>query len=173
MPVDYSSTARALSGPLPRPESPAFDQRLNRTVWPRIHPPAQQGRYGFPYGHESLNCRKKIVGMINKLQSLTAQTFNKLSIFQKAAATILLLLVLTVTIFLFVYNNVILEWLQPIAANWKNLNGGWLILWTLTFATAFPPLIGYSTCVTISGFVYGFPNGYGIPVSGPLCNLPS
>lgn len=35
-----------------------------------------------------------------------------------------------------------------------------MILWMLTFISAFPPLIGYSTTITISGFVYGFPNGW-------------
>ena len=168
MPVDYSSTARELSLSLPRPDSPAIDPRPNRTAWPRIHLPAPQGRNGSPYGHEAMSGGKKIMGMVVKLLRRIAQTLNKLSILQKAAAIIFLLLFLTVTILLFVYNNVILEWLQPIAAKWKNLNGGWLILWALTFATAFPPLIGYSTCVTISGFVYGFPNGYGIPTSGTL-----
>ena len=166
MPVDYSSTARALSLPLPRPDSPAVDSRPHRTKWPRFHLPAPQGRNGPPYGHESMSYGKKIIGIVNKLLRRIAQTFNKLSTIQKTTATIFLLLVLTVTILLLIYNNVILEWLQPIAAKWKNLNGGWLILWTLTFATAFPPLIGYSTCVTISGFVYGFPNGYGISTRG-------
>ena len=166
MPVDYSSTARALSLSLPRPESPAVDPRSIRTIWPRVHLPDPQGRNTSLYGSEAMSYRKKIVGMVNKLQRRTAQTFNRLSLFQKVGATIFLLLVLTITILLVAYNNVILERLQPIAAKWKNLNGGWLILWALTFATAFPPLIGYSTCVTISGFVYGFPNGYGIHASG-------
>lgn len=50
-----------------------------------------------------------------------------------------------------------------------------MILWTLTFISAFPPLIGYSTTVTISGFVYGFPNGWFIvstaTVVGSLCSF--
>lgn len=32
---------------------------------------------------------------------------------------------------------------------------GWLILWIMTFFVSFPPMIGYSTCVTIGGFVFG------------------
>ena len=50
-----------------------------------------------------------------------------------------------------------------------------MILWALTFISAFPPLIGYSTTVTISGFVYGFPNGWFIvgsaTVIGSLCSF--
>ena len=32
---------------------------------------------------------------------------------------------------------------------------GWLILWAMTFFVSFPPMIGYATCVTIAGFVFG------------------
>lgn len=30
-----------------------------------------------------------------------------------------------------------------------------MILWLMTFFVSFPPMIGYSTCVTIAGFVFG------------------
>lgn len=43
-----------------------------------------------------------------------------------------------------------------------------MILWALTFISAFPPLIGYSTTITISGFVYGFPNGWFIVASATV-----
>jgi len=43
-----------------------------------------------------------------------------------------------------------------------------MILWSLTFISAFPPIIGYSTTVTISGFVYGFPNGWFIVASATV-----
>lgn len=43
-----------------------------------------------------------------------------------------------------------------------------MILWALTFISAFPPLIGYSTTVTISGFVYGFPHGWFIVASATV-----
>jgi hypothetical protein len=34
------------------------------------------------------------------------------------------------------------------------------IMGSLIFVVSFPPLIGYSSLLTIAGFVYGFPNGY-------------
>lgn len=45
--------------------------------------------------------------------------------------------------------------LGPYAKKWRELPGGWLILWFMTFFVSFPPMIGYSTCVTIAGFVFG------------------
>jgi uncharacterized membrane protein YdjX (TVP38/TMEM64 family) len=38
----------------------------------------------------------------------------------------------------------------------------------MTFVCAFPPLIGYSTTVSIAGFVYGFPNGWFIVASSTV-----
>lgn len=38
----------------------------------------------------------------------------------------------------------------------------------MTFVCAFPPLIGYSTTVSIAGFVYGFPNGWFIVSSATI-----
>jgi len=38
----------------------------------------------------------------------------------------------------------------------------------MTFIAAFPPLIGYSTTVSIAGFVYGFPNGWFIVASSTV-----
>jgi len=58
-----------------------------------------------------------------------------------------------------VYHEAIFKWLSGFAASWRNITGGWMILWAMTFIVAFPPLIGYSTCVMLGGFVYGFPNG--------------
>lgn len=41
--------------------------------------------------------------------------------------------------------------------------------------TAFPPIIGYSTAVTVTGFVYGFPWGWPIAaaatVAGSTCSF--
>ena len=46
------------------------------------------------------------------------------------------------------------------AKKWRDVRGGWMILWAITFVVSHPPLIGYSTCVMLGGIVYGFPNGY-------------
>jgi hypothetical protein len=51
------------------------------------------------------------------------------------------------------------------AKGWRHITAGWLILWALTFVVSFPPLIGYSSCVGLGGFVYGFPNGYVLRIS--------
>ncbi|KAL2136032.1 hypothetical protein VTI74DRAFT_5768 [Chaetomium olivicolor] len=67
-----------------------------------------------------------------------------------------------------VYSHRIFGLLSPLAASWRAHPAGWLPIWLATFATAFPPLIGYSTCVTLAGFVYGFPLGWPIAASATV-----
>lgn len=66
------------------------------------------------------------------------------------------------------YDEQIFGYLAPYAQKWRLIRGGWLILWILTFLTAFPPLFGYSTTITMSGFIYGFPNGWYIVASATV-----
>jgi hypothetical protein len=63
-----------------------------------------------------------------------------------------------------IYHQQIFDWMTTFAKGWRNIPAGWLILWAITFVVSFPPLIGYSTCVGLGGFVYGFPNGF-VPFS--------
>lgn len=79
-----------------------------------------------------------------------------MSLLQRILAGLVLVVTLVLTILFIVFNEAISAWLIPIAEKWKRIKGGWTILWIITFLTAFPPVIGYSTCITISGFVYGW-----------------
>lgn len=78
---------------------------------------------------------------------------------QRVLAGIGLVTLVGLGILFLVFNEKIFGWLQPYAVRWKKMTGGWLILWAITWVAAFPPLIGFSTCGTIAGFVYGFPEG--------------
>ncbi|KAI0395120.1 tlg2-vesicle protein of [Xylariaceae sp. FL0594] len=70
--------------------------------------------------------------------------------------------VLALVIVFLVFSHRIFAALRPVAGGWRALPGGWVILFLLTSATAFPPMIGYSTTVMIAGFVFGFPAGWPI-----------
>ena len=67
-----------------------------------------------------------------------------------------------------IFNEKIFHALQPLAEKWKNTTGGWTILWAITFFTAFPPMIGYSSCGTTAGFVYGVWEGWLILASATI-----
>lgn len=95
----------------------------------------------------------------SKLQRQALKHYNRLSIAQRVLLSIAGLISLVLGILFLVYNERIFAWLAPLAKKWRDVPAGWLILWAMTFVVSFPPLIGYSSCVTIAGFVYGFPNG--------------
>ncbi|TWU76859.1 Tlg2-vesicle protein [Metarhizium rileyi] len=70
-----------------------------------------------------------------------------------------------------VYSHRFFSWLTPVARSWRELRGGWLIVFALVFVTAFPPVMGYATANTIAGLVYGFPHGW--PLAAVACTLGS
>ncbi|KAK3179000.1 hypothetical protein OEA41_001139 [Lepraria neglecta] len=87
---------------------------------------------------------------------------------QKALSFVAGVITIVLAILFLVFSEKIFAWMEPVAEKWKNLRGGWLILWAMTFTTAFPPVIGYSTCLTLAGFVYGFPMGWPIVASATI-----
>jgi len=57
-------------------------------------------------------------------------------------------------------------------ADWANelheTKGGWLLLAGLITLTSFPPMFGFSTCITICGFTYGLRDGLALAILGTL-----
>ena len=94
-----------------------------------------------------------------KLHRKVQRTVGKMTPLQRTLAISAGIVTLVLGILFLVFNERIIAKLMPLAVGWKDLRAGWLILWTMTFVTAFPPIIGYSTCITIAGFVFGFPKG--------------
>ncbi|KAF3143823.1 Tlg2-vesicle protein [Orbilia oligospora] len=103
-----------------------------------------------------------------KLKRKAHQYWNKLSLAQKIIGCTALA-VLNIGILLgVIYHEAIFHWFSPIADKWREMPYGFLILFTWTFISAFPPMIGYSTSITLAGFIYGVPNGWYIASSGTV-----
>lgn len=98
------------------------------------------------------------ISVMNKMIKL----FYSLSPLQRALAIIAIIVFHTLLILFLVYSHRIFAAFAPVAIGWRALPGGWLIVFFLTCACAFPPMVGYSTCITLAGFVYGFPGGWPI-----------
>ena len=103
--------------------------------------------------------RDSLIENAEKMHRKVHRTMEKLSPLQRALVAVGGIVILVLAILFLVFNESIFRRLMPVAVKWKELRGGWLILWAMTFITAFPPVIGYSSCITIAGFVYGFPEG--------------
>lgn len=54
-------------------------------------------------------------------------------------------------------------WLKPVAEEWENSKLAYFILWISVVFVSLPPLIGWSTMGTISGYLFGVWKGYVAP----------
>ncbi|WYZ34796.1 hypothetical protein EsH8_I_001072 [Colletotrichum jinshuiense] len=176
MPADYESAARALSLSPHPPSSPFSNQPDNRPPWIRglgsdssARPSARRlssARFG--RGSSSTK-RTTVLSGLNRAVRSAYQAGNRiwgmylaLSPIQRIAVAVVLLAINVLGLLGIIYSEAIFKWLAPVSKKWRALPGGWMIIWAFTFMTAFPPMIGYSTAITVSGFVFGFPLGYPI-----------
>jgi uncharacterized membrane protein YdjX (TVP38/TMEM64 family) len=162
MPADYQSTAKALALPISPIQSP--DEQFNRPPWSQ----RMSGATRRSASSTTESYKTKILRSAAKLQRKALKTFRALTLTQQILAVVVFIVVHVFLILFLIYNERIFGWLAPEAAKWQDVTAGWTILWLLTFICAFPPLIGYSTTVTIAGFVYGFPNGWFIVASATV-----
>src|ERR1700759_2085216 len=79
--------------------------------------------------------------------------FYSLTPLQRAGVILLGVFFVVSSILSLIYHEQIFHWMTQFAKGWRNITAGWLILWFLTFFVSFPPLIGYSSCVGLGGFV--------------------
>lgn len=154
MPADYNSTARALALPISPPDSPK--QSYQQPRWSR-----QRGSNSFSQSQRSVPLPESSMSnrFLTKMDRLGRATLRKFSPLQLALVAVFGLVAIVISILVLVYHDLLLTKLEPVAGKWKSLKGGWCILWAMTFMTAFPPMVGYSICFTIAGFVYGLPEG--------------
>ena len=155
MPVNHYEARSALAFPALEDESP--QPRASSPFWTR---PSTYRRSGsFASSQRPKTWYGRMLSNYKKLDRAAWKHVNKLTPLQRAAAVIIGIATIVLGILLLVYNERIFAAFEPWAKKWRDLPAGWLILWAATFVVSFPPLIGYSSCVTLSGFVYGFPHG--------------
>jgi hypothetical protein len=158
MPVDDDYDARALALPLDddepeRPASPIWSRRSHSNSFRQNRPHSA--------GHARPRSRiRALVDTYNQLHHQFVSRYEELSPFKKVLFTVGGLAIFVLSILFLVFNEKIFHAFLPAAKKWRDITAGWLILWALIFVVSFPPLIGYSSLLTIAGFVYGFPNGY-------------
>jgi uncharacterized membrane protein YdjX (TVP38/TMEM64 family) len=175
MPAIYT-TAQALALPIFSITLPFPERQTARFPWARDRSaPSRRASNSSPYSQNARSFKDQILRSADKVQRKVISTFQKLGLFQRILAVITLITCLVFGILFLVYNDRIFGMLAPFAEKWREIRCGWTILWALTFIAAFPPLIGYSTTITIAGFVYGFPNGWFIvataTVAGSLASF--
>ncbi|KLU82059.1 hypothetical protein MAPG_01138, partial [Magnaporthiopsis poae ATCC 64411] len=162
MPADYSSAAAAAPSGSPERRSsvgpaPPWTQRPPRLG--RRHSRTVQGK-------QTLSAT--VIRTVSSLSRQLWTIFLRLPRIQQAAIVVAAISVPIFSVLFLLYSHAIFTWLGPVAKAWRDLPGGWLIIWVMAFASAFPPMIGYSTSMTLAGMVYGFPLGWPIAASATV-----
>jgi uncharacterized membrane protein YdjX (TVP38/TMEM64 family) len=149
---DYSSAARSLALPIDDED----DNRRYSSQSRRSNPsPSWRRRSASSPGTQPPSATSRWLRSANRTSHRLQRAFLRLSPLQQAGLVGLNVLLLVGGVLFAVYNERIFAYLSPAAKRWRDTPGGWLVLWFMTFFVSFPPMIGYSTCVTIAGFVYG------------------
>ena len=163
--------------PIRLPDSPQLDAHQTQGLLS----PWQAPRYSLSGDRPShsqssaMQYRDRLINSAERFHRRFMQVWNKLSLVQKILAVIAIVTLNVLTLLFLIFSERIFSFLQPLAEKWKGTSGGWVILWIVTFCTAFPPMIGYSSCGTIAGFVYGAWEGWLIlataTVAGSTCSF--
>ena len=155
----YSSTARSLASSISPPRSPDHTHQHIQVPWSRRRTSGSLSRSSQSFGQRGASIVETSINYAERTWRRLYKTVEKMTPAQMVLSIVAGILTIVLGILFLVFSERIFAWLEPVAEKWKNLRGGWLILWLMTFTTAFPPIIGYSTCLTLAGFIYGFPGG--------------
>ena len=179
MPADYQSAAAALAiSPTPSPRSsrsntPALGASPIRSTpsWAQPSPvSARRLSTRRPYSvsssqHLQRPWMQRLVAGARRLGAQGLELFMSLTMVQRVLAVVAGVVLVALGVVALVFSHRIFGWLGPVAKSWRALPAGWTLVWLMVFVTAFPPVIGYSSSVTLAGFVYGFPLGWPIVAS--------
>jgi uncharacterized membrane protein YdjX (TVP38/TMEM64 family) len=88
---------------------------------------------------------------------------------QRIAVLCALAVLFVLALLFLLYSHAIFAALGPLAET-RRASGpvAWCLIWLAVCCTGFPPIIGYSTSVTVAGFVYGFPGGWPLAASATV-----
>ncbi|KAK5171944.1 Tlg2-vesicle protein [Saxophila tyrrhenica] len=172
---NFTSAARSLALPIDDSEDdPALTRSTSNQQHRQTSPTWARRSFSDSVDRRPQTRRDKWMQEAEKWQRRAVKTWYHLSPIQRAGLVVFNIGLIIFAILFLVYNERIFAWLSPAAKSWRNLSGGWLILWFMTFFTAFPPMIGYSTCVTIAGFVFGMQGWFIVAtanVAGSICSF--
>ena len=153
--------AQEYSPRAPRPHVQSHSSSYNALSPVQTHLSSSRFRSDSPsYQNEPQSFWNRVLRNTEGFQNRFYTTYNRLSLLQRILAGIACILILVLGILFLVFNERIFGYFASFAKRWRDLRGGWLILWFLVVGVAFPPMIGYSSSVTAAGFVYGFTKGY-------------
>lgn len=86
--------------------------------------------------------------------------YRRLPLWQKAVVICAFVTMSMIGFIVIFYHEAVLGMMVAFADWWRDMPGGWLVMFLLVVAVSFPPLIGYSALSSLYGMIYGFPGGW-------------
>ncbi|PGH20712.1 hypothetical protein AJ80_03472 [Polytolypa hystricis UAMH7299] len=171
MPADYSSTAEALSVPLiPDPDesaSPTFQPI--RTSWSQPRSGLSRSRRSSSlFSVPDASFRDRVINNAERSYQRVAGTFMRMTLTQKIGSVVATIAVIGFGITFMLLTGKIFQWLTPLAADWENSKLAYLLFILSTVVVSFPPMVGWTTIGTISGFIFGVWKGWFIFTCGSV-----
>ncbi|KAL4751764.1 Golgi apparatus membrane protein tvp38 [Aspergillus terricola var. indicus] len=173
MPADYASTARALSVSTTSSRSPSPGEGA-RPLWSQAATDTRTNA-GFSARRSTHTPKQGIMARINAFNERSLAVWRKMTFWQKVGS-VLAILGLNVLGFGFLYiTGRVFQWLGPVAEKWEHSVPVFIVMWLGVFFVSFPPLVGWSTFGTVSGFIFGVWKGWllyaSATVLGSICSF--
>jgi len=159
MPADYESTARALSLPVSEPEE------TESPLFAGIRPPWSQApllrRSSLPLSaREAVSFRDRMIDKAETMHRTMSDRWRKMTLKQKLVTVLGGILSVAVGLAFMIFAGRVFVWLGPVAEKWEHAPLAYFLVWVSVIVVSFPPMVGWSTLGTISGFLFGFWKGY-------------
>ncbi|KAE8145334.1 Golgi apparatus membrane protein tvp38 [Aspergillus avenaceus] len=156
MPADYQSTARALSLPISPSERLSPIDNDTYPPWSNLTS-SRRNSNGLP---EATNVWGQVTNRLTQTSRHMLTIWRRMNFWQKVGTVAAALLVNLLGIGFLLFTGKVFIWLGPVAEKWEHSGLAYFVLWLCVFFVSFPPLVGWSTFGTISGYIFGIWKGW-------------
>lgn len=146
MPADYQSTARALA----LPSSPSADSD-GRPPWSR----SSRRDSTWSVASQATTARDQLIDRGKSLYRKTCELWERMTLWQKIGFYAAALIAAALGVGFLILAGKLFLWMGPVAEGWERSPLAAFVLWLCVFFVSFPPLVGWSTFGTVSGFIFG------------------
>ncbi|KAK2768586.1 Tlg2-vesicle protein [Arachnomyces sp. PD_36] len=176
MPADYNSTARALALPISPEDSPSPTFEAIQPPWSRSRAnSAHHRRSSSLYSLQTPGVRDRTMAKLGRAYRRATRRFLEMTPWQRVGAVCAAIASMVFGLGFMMLTGQVFVWLKPVADEWENSKLAYFILWISVVIVSFPPLIGWSTMGTISGYLFGVWKGWAIfasaSVVGSFCSF--
>lgn len=87
------------------------------------------------------------------------ESWQNMNRWQRVGAVAAAIGAIAVGLTVMVFTGKLFIWLEPVAEKWEKSALAYFVVWLCVFVVSFPPLIGWSTLGTVSGYIFGLWKG--------------